>query len=688
MTERFTLLSELGRGGMGVVWKARDEETGSIVALKLLREAYAEDPEYLARFERELELARRIDSIHVVKVLGFGVRERLPYLALEYVDGPSLHDALIAHGPYSWAETRSLLIQLTQGLADANAAGVIHRDVKPSNVLIGPDGVAKLTDFGIARGLDLTRFTATSTILGTPAYLAPEGPKDARSDLYSLGIIGYELLTGAVPFKGASYQEVIVEHIRTAPDLDKLPAQARPIIGWLLAKDPADRPQRASDLLPVLYGAAAVPTLPHRPTGDVPLSRPVPADLPALPSAAPAPQGRSESEPIHSGISLPPRMERPLRPNTSELAEIWARAEGLKSLGPESALPLGGWLILGGAIVAAASFLLPWVTVSSSYGPLYASGSYVAGSSYGPLVAGGSYFAGGMGTQFGSAGSIANSVYLLLGAAVAGWLAWALLTQAGRIRDLRLLLGGLAAGAGVLILVVMVAVMQTATGMLDAYHAAGGDATIDLGIGTLAAMGGGAVIIVGALIAMASEPATAPPTPDPTSNPLGGWLVLGGAVVAAASFLLPWVTVSSPSGSLVWSGSYFAGGMGPESGSAGSIANSVYLLLGAAVAGWLAWVLLTDAGRGRDLSFLLGGLAAGAGVLILVVMVAVMQSATGIFDTYQAAGVQSTTIALSIGTLAALGGGVVIIVGALVAMASEPGEMWRRWLSAWTESWR
>ena len=94
MTERFTLLSELGRGGMGVVWKARDEETDQLVALKLLREMYAEDPEYVGRFERELELAKRIHSVHVVQVLGYGVRQKVPYLALEYIDGPSLHDAL------------------------------------------------------------------------------------------------------------------------------------------------------------------------------------------------------------------------------------------------------------------------------------------------------------------------------------------------------------------------------------------------------------------------------------------------------------------------------------------------------------------------------------------------------------------------------------------------------------------
>jgi serine/threonine protein kinase len=254
LAERFTLLSELGRGGMGVVWKARDEETGQIVALKVMREMYAEDADYVARFERELELAKRIDSVHVVKVLGYGVRQGMPYLALEYVDGPSLHEALTRHGPYNWPEARTLLAQLAQGLADAHAAGVIHRDVKPSNVLLGPDGVAKLTDFGIARGLDTTRMTATSTMIGTPAYLAPEGPKDARSDLYSLGIIGYELLTGAPPFVGQTYQEVLLAHLRDAPDLARLPEETRPVIGWLLTKDPAARPRNAWEVIPVVEG--------------------------------------------------------------------------------------------------------------------------------------------------------------------------------------------------------------------------------------------------------------------------------------------------------------------------------------------------------------------------------------------------------------------------------------------------
>lgn len=279
MAERFTLLTELGRGGMGVVWKALDEETGQIVALKLLRETYAEDPDYVTRFERELELAKRIHSAHVVEVIGFGARDGVPYLALEFVDGPSLRDLLKDHGPYAWPEAKDLLIQITQGLADAHAAGVIHRDLKPSNILIGPDSVAKLADFGIAKGLDLTRVTGTPTLLGTPAYLAPEGPIDERSDLYSLGIIAYELLTAAAPFAGSTYQEVIVRHIRETPDLAKLPSEARDIVAWLLAKEPAQRPQRASQLMAALYGAgpgpgpaAAAASGPYQPTAPAPLT--------------------------------------------------------------------------------------------------------------------------------------------------------------------------------------------------------------------------------------------------------------------------------------------------------------------------------------------------------------------------------------------------------------------------------
>jgi serine/threonine-protein kinase len=259
MTERFTLIEKIGRGGMGVVWRAHDEETDQVVALKLLHSAYSDDPDYVTRFERELELARRIKSPNVVGVLGYGVRDGTPYLALEYVDGKSLREILATHGKYSWDEARPLLAQVARGLADAHAAGVVHRDIKPSNILIGSDGVAKIADFGIARGLDLTRVTGTSTLLGTPAYLPPEGPQDERSDLYSLGIVAYELMAGVPPFEGSTYAEVLMAHVRLSPDLARLPAEARPIVGWLLEKDPKARPQSATELIEALEGKRAVP---------------------------------------------------------------------------------------------------------------------------------------------------------------------------------------------------------------------------------------------------------------------------------------------------------------------------------------------------------------------------------------------------------------------------------------------
>jgi serine/threonine protein kinase len=337
MTERFTLLTELGRGGMGVVWKARDEELGQIVALKLLREAYAEDPDYVTRFERELDLAKRIHSRNVVQVLGYGVRDGTPYLVLEYVDGPSLRQHLTTHGAYAWPEAKVLCAQIAQGLADAHAAGVIHRDLKPSNILIGSDGIAKLADFGIAKGLDLTRVTGTSTLLGTPAYLPPEGPADERSDLYSLGVIAYELLTGVVPFEGRTYQEVILRHVREAPNLDKLPKESRQIVGRLLAKDPKRRPQRADELVAVLEQKRKVALI----------SAMAPSDV----AVAPIPQ---------SGSHAPPTFERQRLVGRQSESRRQMVALGVLAL-------LVVLVVIGSAVLASGSTYVP--SQSGTTGP-------------------------------------------------------------------------------------------------------------------------------------------------------------------------------------------------------------------------------------------------------------------------------------------------------------------------------
>ena len=259
MAERFELLSQLGKGGMGIVWKARDTETGEIVALKLLHSMFSEDPDYIARFEREIEVARRIRSPYVVEVLGFGNRGTVPFMLMEYVAGPSLAQLLRERTTLTWDEAAPLLTDVTRGLAATHAAGVIHRDLKPSNVMIDQNGRAKLADFGIARAMDLTRLTGSITTLGTPSYMAPEGHYSVQSDLYSLGCVLFELLSGTKLFEGESMQQIVVRHIRDDPDLSALDARAIPIVSWLLQKDPSGRPTGCEQLLQVMSGQTQAP---------------------------------------------------------------------------------------------------------------------------------------------------------------------------------------------------------------------------------------------------------------------------------------------------------------------------------------------------------------------------------------------------------------------------------------------
>ncbi len=259
MTERFELLEQIGKGGMGTVWRARDTETGEAVALKLLHEQYADDPYFLERFEREVEVTRRVQSAHVVRMVGYGVREGRPYVAMEYVEGRTLRDILRERGQLDWPEAKALLRQVVLGLGAAHAVGVVHRDVKPSNILVKGDGTAKLVDFGIAKAADLTALTGTHTMLGTTGYMAPEGKATPQADLYALGCVAYEMLTGVPPFEGETPAEVLVKHIREAPDLSSVPEGARRMVGWLLEKEASARPASAEVLVAALEGSYSSP---------------------------------------------------------------------------------------------------------------------------------------------------------------------------------------------------------------------------------------------------------------------------------------------------------------------------------------------------------------------------------------------------------------------------------------------
>jgi serine/threonine-protein kinase len=316
MTERFELIEEAGRGAMGVVWKAFDRERNKFVAIKMLRDLHLDDPEYVERFAREVDLARSVKSPHVVRVRGYGVRQSVPFVVLEFVPGQSLRGIIVERGPFQPAAARDLLAQVTEALSAVHAVGIVHRDVKASNVLLTAEGVAKLTDFGIARGRDAKGPTQRGSLLGTPAYMAPEGPVDARSDMYSLGVLYYELLSGVLPFASTHYQEVLRAHVETMPDLTRLPASERGLTGWLLSKSPAERPQSAAALLVALKPSGAGASKPAAAVRSAPKETPdkyvesgrsaapaqpaAPVAPSVSPSVSPAPYGRSGSPYLNS----------------------------------------------------------------------------------------------------------------------------------------------------------------------------------------------------------------------------------------------------------------------------------------------------------------------------------------------------------------------------------------------------
>jgi tRNA A-37 threonylcarbamoyl transferase component Bud32 len=304
----------LGRGAMGEVYRATQLALDRPVAVKRIAEHLLAQPEALARFEREAKCLARVQSQHVVAVHDFGrMREddggEHFLLVMELVEGGrSLRSAVGAAMP--WAPATALVLHAAQGLAAAAELGVVHRDVKPDNILVTGRGVAKLADFGLARSVDSSEMTAQGAVLGTPTYMPPEACRgetaDARGDIYSLGAVWYHLLAGKPPFQAANATALLRRHLDDAPApiaelAPSTPAQVAALVHRCLAKDPAQRPQSATALvseLRVLAGAGLV--LPE----TAPLPEPaVPADDPAtaatrVPSTATAQVGTASTLPI------------------------------------------------------------------------------------------------------------------------------------------------------------------------------------------------------------------------------------------------------------------------------------------------------------------------------------------------------------------------------------------------------
>jgi serine/threonine protein kinase len=254
VSQRYRVERLLGRGGMGEVYLATDtllsEDLGaSYVALKVLRADLSEDESYRKRFLREVAVTRSITHPNVVRTFDVGHTDGLLYFTMEYVEGETL-DKRLAHEPLDYARAAAVLAQAAQGLSAIHAAGVVHRDLKPSNLIMNAAGEVKITDFGVARSAN-SSLTTTHEVIGSLYYLPPEAWKGeditAQSDVYSLGVVAYELLTGVVPFDGAAAPEIMFKHLEVAPVAPVLFAEAVP--GWMselvismLEKTPEDRP--------------------------------------------------------------------------------------------------------------------------------------------------------------------------------------------------------------------------------------------------------------------------------------------------------------------------------------------------------------------------------------------------------------------------------------------------------------
>ena len=275
------MLSLLGSGGMGQVFRARDASDGTLLALKVLRPLDGDDADRVRRFQREIQVLTRIRHPAVLQIRDWGRSDAGLFLVTELVDGEDLKLAIRRRGPFPPAEAAALGATLAEALAAAHAQGVVHRDVKPNNVMIASDGSVRLLDFGLARGagIDMATLTRTGTILGTPGYMSPEQfdatGVDERSDVYSLGVVLFEVLTGRLPFRARSAIAVALAHKTEPPPLPRtlrpgIPAWLERVVLRCLEKDPAKRFESAAALAAELARphASAAPRLRTLPNGD------------------------------------------------------------------------------------------------------------------------------------------------------------------------------------------------------------------------------------------------------------------------------------------------------------------------------------------------------------------------------------------------------------------------------------
>ncbi|HWJ45339.1 MAG TPA: Stk1 family PASTA domain-containing Ser/Thr kinase [Gaiellaceae bacterium] len=289
---RYRIVRKLGTGGMANVYLAEDEVLGRRVAIKILNDRHAGDDQFVERFRREAKNAASLSHPNIVSIYDRGEAEGTYYIAMEYLDGRSLKELIVARGPAPVNVAIDYARQILAAIRFAHRHGIVHRDIKPHNVLVDTEGRLKVTDFGIARA-GTSQMTEAGSIIGTAQYLSPEqakgAPVDQTSDLYSVGVVLYELLTGVVPFSGDTPVEIAMKHLSSTPEApsakrSEIPRDLDMIVMRALAKDPADRYQSAeemdADLARVARGAAVSPATEEAATAII--SRPPPTAVTAI----------------------------------------------------------------------------------------------------------------------------------------------------------------------------------------------------------------------------------------------------------------------------------------------------------------------------------------------------------------------------------------------------------------------
>jgi serine/threonine protein kinase len=307
---RYEILQEIGRGAMGVVFKARDDLIGRLIALKTITASVAEDPGLLERFRREAKAAGALQHPNIVTIYEMGEADGVPFIAMEYLEGGNLDAVISRRPPVPLPQKVGYLVQTCRALQYAHRRGVIHRDIKPANIVVTVEGVVKVVDFGIAL-LAAASKTQTGTLLGTLAYMSPQQLRgkraDARSDIWSVGVVLYELLTGRRPFVGENNAALVLSILQDDPVplrelLRECPYQLDAIVRRTLAKDDATRFQSMEELLLVLKSAWA--TLHLNKTGETPpeAARTAAHGYPVQP-----PESRAMTQIAHPAQKIGPR---------------------------------------------------------------------------------------------------------------------------------------------------------------------------------------------------------------------------------------------------------------------------------------------------------------------------------------------------------------------------------------------